>query len=149
MIHAVFPGSFDPVTNGHLDIIERAARLFDRVTVAVVNNAEKTGMFTLEERVSFVKEATAGIPNVSVESFDGLIIDFVKKKNADVIVRGVRGVRDFDYEYELADIYDKTGGIETVMLPSRGENARVSSSMVRELIKYGRDPSEFIPFELK
>ena len=149
MIHAVFPGSFDPVTNGHLDIIERAARLFDRVTVAVVNNAEKTGMFTLEERVSFVKEATAGIPNVSVESFDGLIIDFVKKKNADVIVRGVRGVRDFDYEYELADIYDKTGGVETVMLPSRGENARVSSSMVRELIKYGRDPSEFIPFELK
>ena len=149
MKRAVFPGSFDPVTNGHMDLIVRAARLFDEVVVAVVSNAEKKCMFTLDERVGFIKQAAAGLPNVTVESFDGLLIDFVKEKNADVIVRGVRGVRDFDYEYELADIYAATGGAETVMLPSRGRNAHVSSSMVRELIRYGRDPSDYIPFKLK
>ncbi|MBQ7161496.1 MAG: pantetheine-phosphate adenylyltransferase [Clostridia bacterium] len=149
MTKAVFPGSFDPVTNGHLDIIKRAAALFDEVIVAVVDNAEKKNMFTLEERLGFVNEAIAGLENVSAESFKGLVIDFVKEKGADVIVRGVRGVSDFDYEYELSDIYYTTGGAESVFLPSRGENAHVSSSMVRELIRYGRDPSEFIPFKLK
>lgn len=149
MKRAVFPGSFDPVTNGHMDLIARAADLFDELIVAVVNNADKKCMFTIDERVEFIKRATKGSKNVTVESFDGLLIDYVKEKKADVIVRGVRCVRDFDYEYELADIYFTTGGAETVMLPSRGKNAHVSSSMVRELIKYRKDASEFIPFELK
>ena len=146
MIKAVFPGSFDPVTNGHLDIIKRAAKLFDRVTVVVFDNADKNEMFTVGQRIGFIREAIAGLDNVDVESFGGLMIDYVAQNDIDVVVRGVRGVRDFDYEYELSGIYYATGNAESVLLPSRGENAHISSSMVRELIRYGKDPSAFIPF---
>ena len=147
MKRAVFPGSFDPVTNGHMDVIKRAAALFDEVVVAVFDNPEKTSFFTLGERADFIRRATAGIPNVKVDCFDGLLIEYARNNGADVVVRGVRNVRDFDYEYELAGIYYLTGGIETVFIPARGENSRISSSMVRELIKHGKDPSDFVPFE--
>ena len=147
MTRAVFPGSFDPITNGHVDIIARASALFDEVTVAVFDNAEKNGMFSIEKRLDFIRQATRGFPNVRVDAFDGLLIDYVRDNGFSVIVRGVRNSGDFDYEYQLADIYAMTGGAETVFFPSRGKNANVSSSMVRELIRYGRDPSPFVPFE--
>lgn len=149
MKRAVIPGSFDPITKGHTDLIERAAALFDEVVVAIFDHPEKKSFFSLEERVAFIKEACKKYGNVKTDCFCGLLIDYVREKDIDVIVRGVRNVRDFDYEYELAQIYSKTGNAEMVLLPSRGENAHVSSSMVRELIKYGRDPSEFLPFEWK
>lgn len=147
MIRAVIPGSYDPITTGHTDLIERAAALFDEVIVAVFDHPEKKSFFTLDERMAFIREACAPYANVRTDSFNGLLIEYVRDNEIDVIVRGVRNVRDFDYEYELAQIYSKTGGAEMVLLPSRGENAHVSSSMVRELIKYDRDPSQFLPFK--
>lgn len=149
MKRAVIPGSYDPITKGHTDLIERAASLFDEVVVAIFDHPDKKSLFSLEERIAFIEEACREYGNVKTDSFCGLLIDYVKEKDIDVIVRGVRNVRDFDYEYELSQIYAKTGGSETVLLPSRGENAHVSSSMVRELIKYDRDPSQFLPFEWK
>ena len=149
MKRAVIPGSYDPITNGHVDLIGRAASLFDEVIVAIFDHPDKKSFFSLEERIGFIDEACRKYGNVKTDSFGGLLIDYVKEKDIDVIVRGVRNVRDFDYEYELAQIYAKTGNAETILLPSRGENAHVSSSMVRELIKYDRDPSEFLPFEWK
>ncbi len=149
MKRAVIPGSYDPITKGHTDLIERASALFDEVIVAVFDHPDKKSFFSLEDRMNFIREACEPYPNVKTDSFGGLLIEYVKENNIDVIVRGVRNVRDFDYEYELAQIYSKTGGAEMVLLPSRGENAHVSSSMVRELIKYDRDPSEFLPFKWK
>lgn len=149
MKRAVIPGSYDPITKGHTDLIERASALFDEVIVAVFDHPDKKSFFSLEDRMNFIREACESYPNVKTDSFGGLLIEYVKENNIDVIVRGVRNVRDFDYEYELAQIYSKTGNAEMVLLPSRGENAHVSSSMVRELIKYDRDPSEFLPFKWK
>ena len=149
MKRAVIPGSYDPITNGHVDLIMRAASLFDEVIVAIFDHPDKKSFFSLEEHIGFIDEACRKYGNVKTDSFGGLLIDYVKEKDIDVIARGVRNVRDFDYEYELAQIYAKTGNAEMLLLPSRGENAHVSSSMVRELIKYDRDPSDFIPFEWK
>ncbi len=150
MKKAVIPGTYDPITNGHMNLIQRASAMFDEVIVAVVYNAAKNNMFTLEERKSFAVRACEKYPNVRVEAFEGLLVDFVKKENIDVVVRGVRNARDFDYEYELAQIYFMTGdGLETVFLPSNGANAHVSSTMVRELIKHNKPCDEFIPFVME
>lgn len=146
MKKAVFPGSFDPVTNGHIDIIRRAAALFDELTVGVCNNPDKASLFSLEKRMELIKNACRDLPNVRVAAFTGLLIDFCRDNGIKTVVRGVRGVRDYDYETELADIYYTTGGLESVFLPSRGKNAHVSSSMVRELMRGGHDISEFVPF---
>ncbi len=150
MKKAVIPGTYDPITNGHMNLIHRAAEMFDEVIVAVVYNAAKNNMFTLEERKSFAVQACEKYSNVRVEAFEGLLVDFVRKENVDVVVRGVRNARDFDYEYELAQIYFMTGdGLETVFLPSNGANAHVSSTMVRELIKHNKPCEEFIPFTME
>lgn len=147
MKKACFAGSFDPITNGHVDIIARAAALFDEVVVTISDNAEKKYMFTLDERIDFIEQAIKPFANVRVDVLNGLLIDYVERNGIDAIVRGVRGVSDFDYEYSLAQIYAETGGAETVMFPSRGKNAHISSSMVRELFKYGKDPAPYIPFK--
>lgn len=148
MSKAVFPGSFDPITKGHFDIIKRASGLFDSVIIAVVDNPDKHNMFSMEQRFKFVKESCRDIDNVSVEAFDGLLIDFALEHDADVVLRGVRCARDFDYEYELAQIYYMTGkGLESIFLPSVGKYSHVSSSMVRELLRHGKDASEFLPFD--
>ena len=149
MKRVLVPGSFDPITTGHLDVIRRAAALFDEVVVAVFDNPDKTYMFAKDERVRFVREAVSGIGNVTVETFDGLLIDHAHKRGIDAVVRGIRDARDLDYERELSGIYAETGDLETVLLPARAEYACVSSSMVRELIRYGADPSKYLPFELK
>lgn len=146
MKKAIFPGSFDPVTNGHVDIIKRAADIFDEVTVAVCNNPDKASLFALEKRLSLIEEACADMPNVKVDSFTGLLIDYCREHGIGIVVRGVRDMRDFDYEMELSDIYYMTGELESVFLPSRGKYAHVSSSMVRELIRGGRSIAEFVPF---
>ena len=150
MRSAVIPGTYDPITVGHMDLIIRASELFDSVVIAVVDNAAKNNMFSLEMRTSFAKEACEKLSNVRVEAFQGLLVDFARQNNIDVVVRGVRNARDFDYEYELAQIYNMTGnGLETVLLPSNGKNAHVSSSMVRELLRHGKSADAYIPFTLK
>ena len=150
MKKAVIPGTYDPITNGHMNLIQRASDMFDEVIVAVVYNPSKNNMFSLEDRKRFAAEACKDYPNVRVEAYEGLLIDFVKMENIDVVVRGVRNARDFDYEYELAQIYFMTGdGLETVFLPSNGANAHVSSTMVRELIKHNKPCEEFIPFTME
>ena len=147
MKKAIFPGSFDPVTNGHVDIIKRAAAIFDEVTVAVCNNPDKASLFTLEKRLALIEEACADMKNVKVDSFTGLLIDYCRDNGIGTVVRGVRDMRDFDYEMELSDIYYMTGELESVFLPSRGKYAHVSSSMVRELIRGGRSIAEFVPLD--
>lgn len=150
MKRAVIPGTYDPITNGHMNLIKRASAMFDEVIVAVVYNPSKNNMFTLEQREAFAEQACKDFPNVIVKAYDGLLVDFVKQENIDVVIRGVRNARDFDYEYELSQIYFMTGdGLETVFLPSNGANAHVSSTMVRELIKHGKSYSEFIPFTME
>ena len=149
MKRVLIPGSYDPITTGHLDVIRRAAALFDEVTVAVFDNPDKSYTFDKEKRLAFVRESVKDMPNVSVDSFDGLLVDYVRARGFDAVVRGLRDTRDFEYEAELARIYASTGGVETVMLPADATLSFVSSSMVRELIKYGGDPSPYLPFEYK
>ncbi len=146
---AIYPGSFDPCTNGHLDIITRASKLFEKVIVAVLINSKKNSTFTLEERVGMLKRATAHIPNVEVISFSGLLADYMRENNYSVIVKGLRAVSDFEYEFQLAltnqALYDK---IETVFIPSNSEFMFLSSSIVKEVAKYNGDLSALVPKEL-
>lgn len=142
----VFAGSFDPVTVGHLDIIRRAAKLCDRLLVTVMYNPAKQGCFTVEERLDFLARATADIPHVQVDAWDGLMVDYVRKMDADFVVRGVRGVSDLESETNLAQINSRLlPGLETVFLPTKPELACVSSSAVREAALFGADFSSFVP----
>ena len=142
----VFAGSFDPVTVGHLDIIRRAARLCDRLLVTVMYNPAKQGCFTVEERLDFLARATADIPHVEVDAWDGLMVDYVRKMDADFVVRGVRGASDLESETNLAQINSRLlPGLETVFLPPKPELACVSSSAVREAAFFGADFSSFVP----
>lgn len=142
----VFAGSFDPVTVGHLDIIRRAAKLCDRLLVTVMYNPAKQGCFTVEERLDFLARATADIPHVEVDAWDGLMVDYVRKMEADFVVRGVRGVSDLESETNLAQINSRLlSGLETVFLPTKPELACVSSSAVREAALFGADFSSFVP----
>lgn len=141
----IYPGSFDPITNGHIDIIKRAAKLTDKLIVAVLKNNEKNALFTADERVKMIKESIKKIPNVYVESFDGLLVDFAKKKKANVIIRGLREMTDFEYELKMAQtnraLYEN---IETIFLITSPEYAYVSSSIVREVASFGGDVSKFV-----
>lgn len=143
---AIYPGSFDPVTNGHIDVIERAAGLFDKVIVAVIRNPEKKPQFSLEKRVDMLEKSLARYNNVSVESFDGLLVNYVRKKGANVIVRGLRAVSDFDYEFQMALTNRKMAPeIETVFFMTDYKYSYLSSSFVRQIARLGGDISELVP----
>ena len=146
MIKAIYPGSFDPVTLGHLDIIERSSRMFDQVIVGVLNNTAKKPLFSLEERVIMLKDACRDMENVSVESFDGLLIDFVRAKGSKTIIRGLRELMDFEMELQMAQVNRvASGGIETLFLPTDPRFSNVSSSVVREYARYGVPLPDFVP----
>ncbi|MDK2882182.1 MAG: pantetheine-phosphate adenylyltransferase [Bacillota bacterium] len=135
---AIYPGSFDPVTNGHLDIISRAARIFDRVIVAVGRQASKKPLFTTEERVEMLRAVTADLPNVEVDSFDGLLVRYVRRRGANIVVRGLRAISDFDYEFQMTLTTKKLDdGIETLFMMTSSEYSFLSSSIVKEVASYG------------
>lgn len=143
---AIFPGSFDPLTNGHLDIIERASRIFDQLIVLVMENSEKKAMFTVEERIQFLQNNTQHLSNVSIESDSGLTIEFAKKHEAVAMVRGVRSIKDYEYELNLASINAQlSSDIETVLLYAKAEYAFISSSMIKEFVKYKQDVQAYVP----
>lgn len=142
---AVFPGSFDPFTIGHKDIADRALKIFDRLIIGIGFNINKPGKYSVEERVQAIADIYADEPNVEVLPYSGLTVEFAKKMDARFIVRGIREVKDFEYERNLADTNAAISNIETVFLPARPEYGFISSSMVRELIANGYDPSEFLP----
>jgi pantetheine-phosphate adenylyltransferase len=142
---AVCPGSFDPVTNGHLDIVGRASRLFDEVIVAVLVNQAKTGLFTVDERIDLLREVTGVYPNVRVESFQGLLVDFCRAQGAAVVVKGLRAVSDFDYELQMAQMNIGLAGVETLFMPTNPLYSFLSSSLVKEVAKWGGDVSPHVP----
>lgn len=146
MKRAVYPGSFDPVTKGHLDIIERAAALVDELIVGVLNNNQKTPLFSAEERVKMLLDVTKHIPNVKVEAFSGLSVEFVRKSDAAFIVRGLRAVTDFEYELQMAQTNRSIdGGIDTLFFTTALNYAYISSTIVKEVAFYGGDISGFVP----
>jgi pantetheine-phosphate adenylyltransferase len=145
MRRAVCPGSFDPVTNGHLDIIGRASRLFDEVIVAVLINEFKTGLFTVEERIAMLRDATSSYGNVRIESFQGLLVDFCRAQDAAVVVKGLRAVSDFDYELKMAQMNIGLAGVETLFMPTNPLYSFLSSSLVKEVAKWGGDVSPHVP----
>lgn len=147
MKKAVYPGSFDPVTYGHIDIIKRAADMFDELTVSVLNNKGKTPLFSVEERVKILKEATKDISNVKVDSFSGLLIDYAKEKEVPVIVRGLRAITDFEYELQIAQTNRvlSEGKVDTIFLTTNLEYAYLSSSSVKEIASFGGDISRCVP----
>ncbi|MBR2318386.1 MAG: pantetheine-phosphate adenylyltransferase [Bacteroidaceae bacterium] len=142
---ALFAGSFDPFTKGHYALLKRALPLFDRIVVGIGINSSKRCMFTVEERVAAIEKAFAGEERVEVRVYDCLTMDFAKQIGADVLLRGVRSIKDFEYERELADLNLRVGGIDTVLLVSEPEHSSISSSVVRELITYGKDVAELLP----
>ena len=142
---AVCPGSFDPVTHGHLDIIGRAAGLFDEVIVATGTNVSKSRLFSPEERLAMLTEAVAPWPNVRVAGFEGLIVDFCRQIDAIAIVKGLRGATDYEYELPMAQMNSHLTGVETVFLPGAVGNAFVSSSLIKEVAAFGGDISAFVP----
>ncbi len=146
MSHALYPGSFDPVHRGHLDVVERASRIFDRVTVAVLENPAKNPVFTAEERVSFLQEALAEFGNVSVVRFGGLTVECAKQHGANVILRGLRAVLDFDYEVQTAMMNRHLEPrVETFFLLTKSRYAYISSSLVKQLAKFGAPLDDFVP----
>ncbi len=145
MRRAVCPGSFDPVTNGHLDIVGRASRLFDEVIVGVLINQHKTGLFTVEERIEMLREVTAPYGNVRVESFRGLLVDFCRAQDAAVVVKGLRAVSDFDYELQMAQMNIGLSGVETLFMPTNPLDSFLSSSLVKEVAKWGGDVPPHVP----
>ena len=144
MRRAVCPGSFDPVTNGHLDIIERACRLYDEVTVAVLVNPNKSGLFTIPERMELLRGAI-DCDNVVVDSFQGLLVDYCRDRDIQVIVKGLRAVSDFDYELQMAQMNHGLSGIETLFMTTNPLYSFLSSSLVKEVAKYGGDVSRLVP----
>jgi len=142
---AIYPGTFDPITNGHIDLVVRASKLFDRVIVAIAINPSKEPAFTLEERVALAKQTLAGIDNVEVCGFQGLLIDVAQQKGAKVILRGLRAVSDFEYEFQLAGMNRKMQpDVETMFLTPAEQYTYISSSLVREIATLGGDVSEFV-----
>jgi pantetheine-phosphate adenylyltransferase len=141
----VCPGSFDPVTNGHLDIVGRAARLFDEVVVAVLINQSKAGLFSLDERLDILAEVTKGYPNVRVEAFQGLLVDFCRANEIAVIVKGVRVASDFDYELQMSQMNIGLAGIETLFMPTNPQYSFLSSSLIKDVAKWGGDVSPHVP----
>ncbi|HLU75845.1 MAG TPA: pantetheine-phosphate adenylyltransferase [Nonomuraea sp.] len=145
MRRVVCPGSFDPITNGHLDIIARAARLYDEVVVAVLINIEKSSLFTVDERIDILQTVTKEFPNVKVQKFHGLLVDFCKQNDIPAIVKGIRVVSDFDYELQMAQLNFRLSGVETLFMPTNPEYSFLSSSRVKEIARYGGDVSGLVP----
>jgi pantetheine-phosphate adenylyltransferase len=141
----VCPGSFDPVTKGHLDIFSRCARLYDEIVVAVLVNQSKAGLFTLEERMSMLREVTADLPNVRVQSFQGLLVDFCKANDIDTVVKGIRAVSDFDYELQMAQMNVGLAGVETLFMATNPLYSFVSSSLIKDVAKWGGDVTPHVP----
>ena len=146
---AVYPGSFDPCTNGHLDIIHRSAKLFDKVIVAVLTNSSKTPLFSVEERIRLLEKATADCENVEICSFSGLLVDFMKKTGSNVVIKGIRAVSDFEYEFQMA-LLNKTldSECETMFMMTDSKYSYISSSMVKELASYKGDLAGLVPVEI-
>ena len=142
---ALCPGTFDPVTNGHLDIVRRAAALFDRVVVAVIENPSKEPLFPAEERVGMLQEAVADLGKVEVDSFSGLLVDYAGRKGIGIIVKGLRAVTDFDYELQMAQMNRQLSGVETCFVPTSPNWSYLSSSLVKEIARYGGDVSGLVP----
>ncbi len=145
MRKAVCPGSFDPVTNGHLDILVRAASLFDEVTVAVLINKTKSSMFTVDERIEMLQEVVAPYPNVKVDSFHGLLVDYCQARDIAAIVKGLRAVSDFDYELQMAQMNHRLAGVETLFVSTNPLYSYLSSSLLKEIATYGGDVSGLVP----
>ena len=147
---AIYPGSFDPLTNGHLDVIERATKLFDRVIVAVAQNEGKKPLFSLKERVALVSRAIKDMPTVEVDSFDNLLVDYVESRGALAIVRGLRAVSDFELEFQLALMNRKLNEkIETIFMMPKGSYTFLSSRIVKEIARLGGDVSSFVPVHVE
>jgi len=147
---AIYPGSFDPLTNGHLDVVQRATKLFDRVVVAVAKSESKHPLFTLEERVALVQQAIGHMPHVKVDSFDGLLIEYVARQKAQAVVRGLRAVSDFEFEFQLALMNRKLDErIETIFMMPKDTYTFLSSRIVKEISRLGGDVSSFVPSHVK
>lgn len=146
---AVYPGSFDPVTCGHLDIIKRSCKIFDKVIVAVLNNSAKHPLFSAEERIALISRCTKDLPNCEVDSFDGLLVDFVQAKKANVVIRGLRAISDFEYEFQMELLNKKLNPeIETMFMVTNLNCLYISSSVVKEICRYGGDATGLIPEEI-
>ncbi|UYP20502.1 pantetheine-phosphate adenylyltransferase [Rhodococcus sp. Z13] len=145
MSRAVCPGSFDPVTNGHLDVIGRVSAQFDEVVVTVTINPNKQGMFTIDERMEMLAEATAHLPNVRVDSWQGLLVDYAQAHGISAIVKGLRGANDFDYELQMAQMNHKLTGVDTLFVATNPVYSYLSSSLVKEVATYGGDVSDMLP----
>ncbi|MFF8729699.1 pantetheine-phosphate adenylyltransferase [Streptomyces sp. NPDC015171] len=148
MRRAVCPGSFDPITNGHLDIISRASRLYDEVYVAVMINKSKKGLFEIEERIELIREVSSEYANVRVEAFHGLLVDFCKQRDIPAIVKGLRAVSDFDYELQMAQMNMGLTGVETLFVPTNPTYSFLSSSLVKEVAAWGGDVSHLVPAQV-
>jgi len=147
---AVYPGSFDPITNGHVDVIRRGTKVFDRLIVAVADNPAKQALFTKDERTEMIREVTRGFKNVEIDSFDGLVVDYVHRKKAGVILRGIRTISDFEYEYQMA-LTNRTFAqdIETMFVMTHEEYSFVSSRLIKEAVSMGGDVSSFVPKDVE
>ena len=145
MRRAVCPGSFDPVTLGHLDIVERASKIYDEVTVAVLVNKKKSSLYTVEERMALLEDVTAGYGNVKVDSFHGLLVDYCRARDIPVIVKGLRAISDFDYELQMAQMNHGLAGVETMFMTTNPLYSFLSSSLVKEVATYGGDVSGLVP----
>jgi pantetheine-phosphate adenylyltransferase len=146
MRRAIYPGSFDPVTNGHVDVVERARKLFDEVIVAVASNDEKQPLFTLEERIDFLRDSLGKIDNVRITHFDGLLVDFAQAQQAGAVIRGLRAISDFEFEFQMALMNRKLKGeVETIFLMPKEEYTYLSSRIVKEIARLGGDVSSFVP----
>jgi len=142
---AVAPGSFDPITLGHIDVIERASKLFDEVIIAVLVNSNKSGMFSIDERIALIKESTAQFPNVKVDSWSGLLVDYCEQNKITAIIKGLRAISDFDYELQMSQMNFQLKGVETFFMATKPNYSFLSSSLVKEIAKYGGDVSSWVP----
>ena len=147
---AIYPGSFDPITNGHVDLIHRACKLFDKVIIAIAQNTNKDSFLSIDQRVKAVETAIEPLTNTRVMSFDSLLVDFAREHNAQIIIRGLRAVSDFDYEFQLSGMNKRLNpAIETLFMTPSEEFANISSSLVREILSLGGDISQFVPESVK
>lgn len=144
-VTAVSPGSFDPVTYGHLDVLERAAAGFDQLTVAVLRNVGKNPLFDVDERIELLREATKHMGNIEIASFEGLLVNFCNQRGVRVIVKGLRAVSDFEYELQMAQMNSRLGNVETLFMPTSPVYSFLSSSLVKEVARFGGDVSDFVP----
>jgi pantetheine-phosphate adenylyltransferase len=145
-VKALYPGTFDPPTNGHVDLIQRGAKLFGHLTVAILNNPDKNPLFTVEERVEMLKEVTSSLPNVSIATFNGLMVEFARQQGASAVLRGIRAISDYEYEFQMALMNRRLAPeIETVFLQPAGRYSFISSRMLKEVFRFGGDVTGLVP----